>query len=108
MKITESHLRRIVRNEIQRINEVDDKPVAGSSAKDAVGEKSDTKGAIDVNKLAFKLEIDVKTLGTALKAAKTGDVTKGKELLALVKALLEADPVTSKEVGNIFSKVTEK
>jgi hypothetical protein len=108
MVMTEKALRNMIRAQIRLLKEEGDKPAAGSSAKAAAGEKTDTKGAVDVNKLASKLNIDVKTLGIALKAAKTGDATKGKELVALVKSILAADPATSKEVGVIFSKVTEK
>jgi DNA-binding CsgD family transcriptional regulator len=100
IKITEAQLRKIVRQEILR--EAED---AAASAK---GEKIDTKGQLNTKEIAAQLNMDEPTLKIAVLAAKKDDVSKGKALLAFVKALLAAGPVASKNVGTLMSKIEEK
>jgi len=102
LKITESQLRKIIRQEILREAE---EGLTGDAAK---GQKTDTKGQLNVKELAKQLNMDEATLKSAVTAAKKGDVSKGKDLLALVQALISAGPDASKKVGVLFSKVEEK
>ena len=99
-KITESQLRKIIRQEI--LQEAED------SATAAKGEKTDTKGQLNTKEIANQLGMDEQTLKVAVLAAKKGDASKGAALLAFVKALLAAGPDASKKVGMLMSKIEEK
>ena len=105
MKLTTRLLRKIIAEETNRLREEDAPKDAGTAAK---GEKTDTKGQLNTKELAAQLKIDEPTLKIAMTAAKKGDPSKGKELLAFTKALLAADPDASKKVGLLFAKVEEK
>ena len=105
MKLTARLLRRLISEEVSRLYEEDTPKDAAAAAK---GEKTDTKGQLNTKDIAAQLKIDEPTLKAAMTAAKKGDATKGKELLAFAKALLAADPTASKNVGILFAKVQEK
>lgn len=65
MRITESHLRRIIRRQIQNIFE-ENKPKTGSAT-------SDVEGSVDTKKLADAIDVDpgkLKTAVTNLRAKK--------------------------------------
>ena len=99
-KITESQLRKIIRQEI--LQEAED------SATAAKGEKTDTKGQLNTKEIANQLGMDEQTLKVAVLAAKKGDASNGAARLAFVKALLAAGPDASKKVGMLMSKIEEK
>jgi len=100
IKITESQLRKIIRQEILR--------EAEDSATAAKGVKTDTKGQLNTKEIANQLGMDEPTLKTAVLAAKKGDASKGAALLAFVKSLLSASPDATKKVGMLMSKIEEK
>jgi len=105
MKLTSRLLRKLIAEEVRILKEEGEKQDSATAAK---GQQTDTKGQLNIKDLAAQLKMDEPVLKTAMTAAKKGDPTKGKELLAFAKALLAAGPDASKKVGQLFAKVEEK
>jgi hypothetical protein len=102
MKLLESQLRKIIRQELASLNEeVNAKPGK---------EQADTKGTLDVKTIANTLGVDPGKFNEAVKAAKSGNRTSNHNAIlgdVFVK-LMEASPEDTVKVMNALKKVTGK
>jgi hypothetical protein len=104
MKITETHLRKFIQDAIKSLREEAEKPVKPGQ------EQADTKGTLDVKKIANTLGVDPGKFSEAVKAAKAGNRTAAHNALlgdVFVK-LMEANPNDTVTVMNVLKKVTGK
>jgi hypothetical protein len=102
MKIAESHLRKIIAEEIKILRE--EAPVKAGK------EQADTKGALDVKTIASTLGVDPGKFTEAVRAAKSGNRSSAHNALfgdVFVK-LMEATPEDTVKVMNALKKVTGK
>jgi hypothetical protein len=103
MKITETELRNIIKNQILALREAEQPVKAGS-------EQADTKGTLDVKTIATTLKVDPAKFGEAVRAAKAGNRTASHNAIlgdVFVK-LMEASPEDTVKVMNTLKKVTGK
>jgi hypothetical protein len=101
MKITESQLRRIIKEELFSVVEAPEKPGK---------EQAETKGTLDVKTIATTLGVDPAKFNEAVRAAKAGNRTSNHNAIlgdVFVK-LMEANPNDTVKVMNALKKVTEK
>lgn len=105
MKITEAHLRQIVRTEILRLHEAgEDKPMKAGS------ETSSAEGTLDVKKMADILGVDAGKLKTAvanLRADKRNS-TDDKVFGDMVAKLIDASPDNTVKVMGLLKKVSSE
>lgn len=95
MRITESQLRKVIRKVLQE----EEKPGK---------EKAETKGTLNIGKIASALGIDKDKLSAAVKASKTGKQTPAHNAIfgdVFVK-LMKADSKDTTSVMNVLKQVT--
>ena len=104
MKLLESQLRKIIRNEIAVFKEEVTAPAKAGK------EQADTKGTLDVKTIAKTLDVDPGKFNEAVKAAKSGNRSSNHNAIlgdVFVK-LMEASPEDTVKVMNALKKVTGK
>jgi hypothetical protein len=107
-KITFSRLRRLIKEEVDSLLEA---PTEEKTSGNSVGkEKAETKGTLDIKKIAETLGVDSGKFSEAVRAAKMGSRTPAHNALlsdVFVK-LMEASPENTVKVMNALKKVEEK
>jgi hypothetical protein len=102
-------LRRLIKEEAKILLEApDDQKPTGEVPKGK--EKADTKGTLDIKKIAETLGVDAGKFAEAVRAAKTGSRGPGHNAVlgdVFVK-LMEASPENTVKVMNVLKKVEEK
>lgn len=102
--------RRQIREHVKRLLEDDDAATqdAGKTSKPG-SETANTRGTLDIKKIAETLGVDAAKLSSAVKASKSG--TRSAEHNAILGdvfvKLLEADPTDTATVMNALKKVSE-
>lgn len=103
-KITVSRLRRLIKEEVDSLFEASDDALSAGK------EKAETKGTLDIKKIAETLGVDSGKFSEAVRAAKTGARTPAHNALlgdVFIK-LMEASPSDTIKVMNVLKKVEEK
>ena len=106
MKIDLNTLRKLIREELNVLSEEDMSSVSTKAGK----EQADTKGTLDVKKIATTLGVDAGKFSEAVRAAKSGNRTSAHNAIlgdVFVK-LMEASPNDTVTVMNVLKKVTGK
>lgn len=105
MKITEFQLRRLIREEIELINELDDDKPAKPGT-----ETSTAEGSLDVKRIADTLGIDASALKTAVTNIRANKrSTKDDKVFGdMVAKLINASPDDTVKVMNVLKKVEKK
>lgn len=104
MKILESQLRGIIRQELDSLREEEERPAKAGK------EQADTKGTLDVKTIATTLGVDPSKFTEAVRAAKSGTRTSNHNAIlgdVFVK-LMEATPADTVKVMNALKKVSGK
>lgn len=106
--MTVSRLRKLIKEEIVSLQEAPEDQKAPGVA--AGKEKADTKGTLDIKKIAETLGVDPGKLGEAIRAAKSGSRGPGHNatLADVFVKMMEASPENTIKVMNVLKKVEEK
>jgi hypothetical protein len=103
----ESRLRRQIREHVNVLLEADD--AAADKTSKPGSETANTKGTLDIKKIADTLGVDAAKLSSAVKASKSGARSAAHNAIlgdVFVK-LMEADPTNTVTVMNALKKVSE-
>jgi len=104
MKLLESHLRKMIRNEIMALREEAEAPVKAGSA------TSEAEGNLDVKKIADTLDLDASKLKTAVVniRAQKRSATDDKVFGDMIAKLIDASADDTVKVMNVLKKVSEE
>ena len=106
--ITFYELRRLIKEEVQSLFEApeEQKPAGTAGGK----EKAETKGTLDIKKIAETLGVDAGKFAEAVRAAKSGSrgPSHNATLGDVFVKLMEASPEDTVKVMNVLKKVEEK
>jgi len=106
--MTVSKLRRLIKEEVKSLREAPEDQKAATPA--AGKEKAETKGTLDIKKIAETLGINPGKFAEAVRAAKAGSRGPGHNavLADVFVKLMEASPDNTVKVMNVLKKVEEK